>query len=93
MAALPVGWAVWRRAGAPDGELSWRDGRWAWHEAGSPAPVEVAADLMLDLGVALLLRLRGAVPGGRARWVAVSSASAGASFRPLCTAAHAGRRR
>jgi hypothetical protein len=76
---LLVGAVAWRRTAPVPVALSW-DGR-CWRADG----VEGRLDLKMDLGPWLLLRLR---PQGRARWVAVSAAEAGAAMHALRAAVY-----
>jgi hypothetical protein len=74
----------WRRASWPDVELRWNGQHWQSGDA------DGEVDVMLDLDAWMLLRLRPAA--GRARWLPVSRAGAGAAWHPLRAAlfAHAG---
>ena len=86
--AFGAGGAAWGlRAGhRPDALLQWTGSAWRFGDE----PMR-AAEVMLDLGAAVLLRLRPASAKRRAEWVLVTAAQAGAEFRPLCAALHGGR--
>ncbi len=87
----PAGWAAllalvvaglsWRLAAPTPVDLVWDGQRWT--ADGMPGQL----DVMLDAGGALLLRLRPDA-GRRPRWVAVTSAEAGAAMHGLRVAAY-----
>ena len=81
MAVLVVGYAA-RALRQHPCDLLW-DGQ-VWHADGQPGSL----DLMIDLNAWMLLRLR-PVTGGRARWLALTAADAGASIQALRTALYA----
>ena len=71
--------------------LNWSGSQWSLERGG--VDIEIArADVMLDLGAILLLRLRATGSSGRdGIWLAVTQRQAGASFALLCTALYAAR--
>jgi hypothetical protein len=73
-----LGWALTPRQA---GRVAWHDGHWTVKFAGM-APQEGSLQPMLDLGSWLLLRFR-PLPAGRARWLRVGRAGAGAAWHPL----------
>lgn len=87
-AGLAVAWRVHARLRLPEGMLQWTGSVWRFDEQ----PLQ-AVDLMLDLGAAVLLRLRPAAASARPAWVLVTAAAAGAGYRPLCAVLHGRGRR
>ncbi len=81
MLVLAVAGLSWRLAAPTPVELVWDGQRWTVD--GLPGQL----DVMLDVGSALLLRLR-LVAGGRPRWVAVTAAEAGVAMHGLRLAAY-----
>jgi len=76
LSALAAGGLAWRLALEAPHELRWDGQTWAI----DTTPGQLA--VMLDLGPALLLRLRPAARG-RARWLSVTRREAGAAWHPL----------
>ena len=95
-AALPValiagtvaGGLAWRRLPRTEGNLHWTGSAWRFGDE----PL-AGVELMIDLGAAVLLRLRPASGPLRHRWVLVTAAAAGPDYRPLCAALHGRTRR
>jgi hypothetical protein len=71
----------WRLAAPTTVDLVWDGQRWT--ADGEPGQL----DVMLDVGPALLLRLRPEA-GGRPRWMAVTAAEAGPAMHSLRVAAY-----
>ena len=81
MLAVVVAVLSWRCAAPVPLDLGWDGQRWSANgQLGQ-------LDVMLDVGSALLLRLR-PVAGGRPRWMAVTASEAGAAMHGLRVAAY-----
>ena len=88
IAGTVAGVLVWRRLPQAEGELQWTGASWRF-DGDTLAGVE----LMIDLGAAVLLRLRPASGTRRDRWVLVTAGVAEPDYRPLCAALHGRSRR
>lgn len=91
-AAVIVALLAWRRFAPVPTRLTWTGTAWQLHVPGAPGAVDLrAVEAALDLGPALLLRARAAVPDPAARdhWLMITRAEAGPDFRGLCVALYA----